>query len=76
MLRTDLNSTSLHAAGYLDRHALLELEFKSGAVYCYRGVPAAIYRGLLAAESKGAYFNCQIRNRFPYTRIGSEEHTL
>jgi hypothetical protein len=73
MLRTELNSTSLHAVGYLDRQALLELEFQSGAIYRYLGVPAATYRELLAAESKGAYFNCHIRNRFPYTKIHSEK---
>lgn len=64
MLRIELNSTWLHTVGYLDRQALLELEFKSGAIYRYRGVPAATYRGLLGAESKGAYFNRHIRNRF------------
>jgi hypothetical protein len=49
----------------------LELEFKSGAIYRYLGVPAATYRGLLGAESKGAYFNGHIRNRFSGTRIRS-----
>jgi hypothetical protein len=71
MLRIELNSTSLHTVGYLDRQALLELEFKSGAIYRYLGVPAATYRGLLGAESKGAYFNGHIRNRFSGTRIRS-----
>jgi KTSC domain len=69
MLKRDLNSTSLNAAGYQDGQALLELEFKSGAIYRYLDVPAATYRELLAAESKGAYFNCHIRNRFRYTKV-------
>lgn len=64
MLRTELNSTSLNAVTYLDRQALLELEFRSGTIYRYAGVPAETYRGLLLAESKGAYFNRHIRNRF------------
>lgn len=75
MLRIQLNSTSLHTVGYLDRQALLELEFKSGAVYRYPGVPAAIYRGLLGAESKGIYFNCHIRNRFSGVQIRSAKQT-
>ena len=53
MSRTGLNSTSLAAAGYLDRQALLELEFRSGAVYRYFGVPAETYEALLRAQSKG-----------------------
>jgi len=32
-------------------------------------VPAKTYQELLWAESKGAYFNHHIRNRFPYTQI-------
>jgi hypothetical protein len=75
MLRADLNSTSLNAVAYLDRQALLELEFRSGAVYRYFGVPAETYRELLLAESKGAYFNRHIRNRFAYTQIRREEQT-
>jgi KTSC domain len=76
MQRTDLNSTLLDAAGYLDQQALLELEFKSGAIYRYLGVPAATYGELLTAESKGAYFHCHMRNRFPYSKIRGERRTL
>jgi len=75
MLRIALNSTSLHTVGYLGRQALLELEFQSGAIYRYLGVPAATYRGLLGAESKGTYFNRHIRNRFSSIKIRGEEQT-
>jgi len=69
MPRVDFNSTSLNAAAYRDQSAVLDLEFKSGAVYRYFTVPANTYQELLWAESKGAYFNHHIRNRFPYTQI-------
>jgi hypothetical protein len=69
MPRIELNSTSLTAAAYLDRQTLLELEFRNGAVYCYFGVSAETYGELLLAESKGAYFNHHIRNRFAYVKI-------
>lgn len=69
MSRTDLNSTSLKSAAYLDRQALLELEFRSGAVYRYCGVPAETYGALLRAQSQGTYFNRSIRNRFAYAKI-------
>jgi hypothetical protein len=71
MARVELQSTSLNAATYQDHDgAVLELEFRSGAIYRYLGVPEPVYQGLLSAESKGRYFNQHIRNRFPYTKIG------
>lgn len=69
MLRTALDSTSLLAAAYQEPLALLELQFRSGALYRYFGVPASIYDGLLSAESKGRYFNSFIRKRFPFALI-------
>jgi hypothetical protein len=69
MARVNLNSTSLNAATYQDQSALLELEFRSGAIYHYSGVPAQTYQQLLRAQSKGGYFNRHIRNRFAYAKI-------
>ena len=69
MPRVDLQSTSLSAATYQEQSASLELEFRSGAIYRYIGVPAQVYQELLHSESKGRYFNQHIRNRFPYTQI-------
>jgi hypothetical protein len=69
MQRTELSSTSLKGAGYCFQEALLELEFRSGAIYRFDGVPEATYQELLRAESKGVYFNHHIRNRFPHTKM-------
>lgn len=69
MQRAELSSTSLKGAGYCLQEALLELEFRSGAIYRFGGVPEATYQELLRAESKGVYFNHHIRNRFPHTRM-------
>ena len=49
--------------------AILELEFRSGAIYQYFGVPQAVFQELIAAESKGAYFNRHVRNCFRYQRL-------
>ena len=65
----DLKSTSLQSAAYHHQLALLELTFIGGAVYQYLHVPATIYEELLKAESKGAYFNCRIRNRFAFAKF-------
>ena len=47
----------------------LLVRFVSGAAYVYSGVPAAVSRAFLAAESKGRYFVRKVRDRYPYTRI-------
>ena len=49
--------------------ATLELEFRSGAIYRYFAVPQAVFQELIAAESKGAYFNRHVRNRFRDQRL-------
>ena len=71
MPRVNLNSSSLHAATYQDPCAVLELEFKSGAIYRYFGIPAHTFQALLRAQSKGGFFNSRIRNRFAYVKIHS-----
>jgi len=61
-----VNSTLLTGVGYDDSRFILELHFHDGSIYCYFDVPQAIHEDLLAAGSKGAYFNRQIRGRFRY----------
>jgi len=64
-----VNSTLLARMSYQAGAALLHLEFRDGALYCYWGVPREIYEGLLTANSKGAYFNRQIRGCFQYALL-------
>jgi hypothetical protein len=64
-----VNSTLLASVIYDVGELILQLEFQNGAIYRYFAVPAAIHNGLLAADSKGSYFNHKIRNCFPYTRL-------
>jgi hypothetical protein len=66
MLATAVESTTLATVIYDPPSQLLWLEFRSRAVYCYFGVPPAIYQSLMAAPSKGAYFNRNIRGHFRY----------
>ena len=66
---TPLNSTLLASATYQAGESQLLLEFCNGAIYLYFGVSEEIYQTLLAADSKGAYFNRQIRDHFHYTRL-------
>jgi len=66
MLVTAVESTTLATVAYDKACGLLQLEFRSRAIYQYFGVPAAVHEGLLGAPSKGSYFNRFIRGHFPY----------
>lgn len=48
----------------------LEVEFTSGAVYQYYNVPQSIYDALKAAPSAGQFLAYQIKNAYPYSRVG------
>ena len=61
-----VESTTLLTVSYDEAQALLQPEFCSGAVYQYFRVPAEVHQSLLAAPSKGRYFNQAIRGHFPY----------
>jgi len=64
---TAVESTTLATVAYDQARKLLQLEFRSRAIYQYFGVPAAVHEALLGAPSKGSYFNGFIRGRFSYS---------
>jgi hypothetical protein len=68
---TTVESTTLAALAYDDAHEILQLEFRSRAIYRYLGVPAPVYDALLAAPSKGKYFDRAIRGNFPCWRASN-----
>ncbi len=69
MQRVVVESTTVGAAAHDAQTAVLELQFRNGAVYQYFLVPRPVYRDLLRAPSKGRYFHQNIRGRYPYRRI-------
>lgn len=69
MAKRTLVASSLLCSVQYQRDHTLELVFRSGVAYRYFTVPAVVVEALLAATSKGAYFNRHIRNRFPYQRL-------
>jgi len=66
---TAVESSTLATVAYDAARELLQLEFRSQAIYEYVGVPATVHQDLLGAPSKGSYFNQAIRGRFPYRRV-------
>jgi hypothetical protein len=67
MNRTPVISRIIASIGY--ESGTLEIAFKRGGVYRYSGVPEHVYRDLLSAPSKGAYFGKYIRNRYPTIQL-------
>ena len=66
---TAVDSTTLATVAYDKARGLLQLVFRSRAIYQYFGVAAAVHEALLGAPSKGSYFNRFIRGRFPYSLV-------
>ena len=61
----------MRSVGYESKSKILEIEFQSGAVYRYLEVPKRVHEGLRRAESKGQYFNGEIRDEYAFVRVGA-----
>jgi len=64
-----VQSTLLASAHYDSERQHLTVVFRDGGRYRFLHVPSHCYQQLLAAASKGLYFNRNIRNCFPYQRL-------
>ena len=69
MDRQPVVSSNIAAIGYESGTNTLEVEFASGAVYEYLGVPGDVYDGFLAAESPGRYFAANIKGSYSFNRV-------
>lgn len=74
MNRVPVVSSTLASVSYSADQRILDVEFCSGAVYRYFDVPTDIYSQLLEAESKGRFFNANVRNCFCYREIPSRRY--
>lgn len=61
-----VESDAIHAIGYADDVNILEIIFNNGGIYQYRNVPRQVYDELMKSDSKGAYFQDNIRGEFEY----------
>lgn len=59
-----VSSSAIAAIGY-DGHNLAVVFTTSSTVYVHHGVPYSVYAGLMRATSMGAYYNDNIRGRYP-----------
>ena len=70
MNRYQVASSNVRSIGYDSMTQTLEVEFQSGWVYQYYGVPDFLHQQLMQASSKGQFLHQYIRNAFPYSRVG------
>ena len=66
-----VDSTAISDIDYDVGRAKLLVRFNSGERYVYVGVPAEVCRSFVASDSKGRFFRSQIRDRYPFNRLGS-----
>lgn len=69
MRREAVHSSTMKSVGYERKSRVLEIEFWSGAVYQYLDVPKAVHEELTQADSKGRYFNEEIRDDYAFVRV-------
>jgi hypothetical protein len=65
----DVQSAAISAIDYDSERGKLLVRFVSGEAYVYVGVPGEVCRSFAEAESKGRFFQAQIRDRYPFNRL-------
>ena len=66
-----IQSSMMTFVKYDDDARELDITFTSGKTYRYLDVPPEIYDGLLDAESKGEFFNDNIKDAFVHSEVMS-----
>jgi hypothetical protein len=64
-----VHSSMMTFVKYDDDACELDITFTSGKTYRYLDVPLEIYDGLLDAESKGEFFNNNIKDSFVCSEV-------
>jgi hypothetical protein len=66
-----VSSSMMTRLNYDDSTSELDITFIGGKTYRYFEVPPEIYEGLMDSESKGEYFNQNIKDTFAYSEVAS-----
>lgn len=65
-----VESSNITAIGYDRKTRTLRLKFHYGAAtYDYSPVPSRLHKQLMASDSKGHFFQENIKDKFDYTRV-------
>jgi hypothetical protein len=66
-----VKSRILRSVGYDASTKILEIQFCSGLVFQYSGVPAKVYTDLMRSSEIGKFFTDKIRTQFQTKQIGA-----
>lgn len=69
MRREEVASSALRSVGYDPRTHTLETQLTSDRVYRYFNCPPEVFEALMHADSKGEFYNKQIRDHYPFKRV-------
>jgi hypothetical protein len=69
MDRELVSSSNIVSVGYDSDSETLEVEFKGTGVYQYYNVPAFLHERMMAADSVGKFFNAEIKNAYPCSKV-------
>ena len=69
MKRDAVSSSNVMSIGYDQETQTLEIEFVSGQIYQYFGVPDQVHTQIMRAPSKGQFVHLHIRNFYPFSRV-------
>ena len=64
-----VNSSSISELGYDEETKEMIILFMNGIKYLYKDFPIEVYKNLLFADSKGAYFSRYIRPLYKQQKI-------
>lgn len=67
-----VTSSNIASVGYDPAERAMQVQFKSGGLWRYTGVPQSVYDALLSAESIGKYFHGSVRTAFTASKVEPE----
>lgn len=71
--RVPVESSMIKSVGHSFPRRMLEIEFKDGSVYRYKGVKKKAFEALLSSESKGKHFHQNIKAQYPYKKYQAKD---
>ena len=64
-----IDSEAIAQVEYESASHTLFVRFTSGEWYAYLDVPQAVFDGLLAADSKGGFFQTEVRDGYAFVKL-------
>ena len=69
MEREPVSSSNIASIGYDPDSETLEVEFNTSGIYQYFNVPSFMHERLIMADSVGKFFNAEIKEAYPCSKM-------